>query len=138
MSVRRTGATASGSWPTPTVHGNYNRKGASAKSGDGLATAVAKRERFATPMARDWRSGKVSDVTRRKNSRPLSEQIGGLLNPQWVEWLMGWPIGWTDCAASATAKFRGLPPPHGGCSTPGHGPDDEGTAAVVGDQGRRS
>ena len=27
-------------WPTPTVKGNYNRQGASAKSGDGLATAV--------------------------------------------------------------------------------------------------
>ena len=22
----------------------------------------------------------------------------GLLNPDWVEWLMGWPIGWTDIA----------------------------------------
>ena len=20
----------------------------------------------------------------------------GQLNPPWVEWLMGWPIGWTD------------------------------------------
>lgn len=29
-----------GMWPTPTVCGNYNRKGASARSGDGLATAV--------------------------------------------------------------------------------------------------
>ena len=27
-------------WPTPTVHGNHNRKGASKNSGDGLATAV--------------------------------------------------------------------------------------------------
>ncbi len=27
-------------WPTPSVKGNYNRKGASPKSGDGLATAV--------------------------------------------------------------------------------------------------
>ncbi len=27
-------------WPTPTVDGNYNRKGASSTSGDGLATAV--------------------------------------------------------------------------------------------------
>jgi hypothetical protein len=27
-------------WPTPTEDGNYNRKGASSKSGDGLATAV--------------------------------------------------------------------------------------------------
>jgi len=21
---------------------------------------------------------------------------GGHLNPMWVEWLMGWPLGWTD------------------------------------------
>ena len=23
--------------------------------------------------------------------------VGGLLNPAWVEWLMGYPPGWTDC-----------------------------------------
>lgn len=55
-------------WPTPTVHGNYNRKGASPNSGDGLATAV------------------------RQASPP---EDGGPLNPVWVEWLMGWPMGWT-------------------------------------------
>jgi hypothetical protein len=28
---------------------------------------------------------------------PTSQDaIGGKLNPQWVEWLMGFPIGWTD------------------------------------------
>lgn len=79
-------------WPTPTVCGNYNRKGASPTSGDGLATAVLK---VATPTARNWRSGKASQATHDKNSRPLSEQIGGSLNPTWVEWLMGWPLGWT-------------------------------------------
>jgi hypothetical protein len=26
----------------------------------------------------------------------LGEVVGGKLNPQWVEWLMGYPIGWTD------------------------------------------
>ena len=26
-------------------------------------------------------------------------QVGGQLNPQWVEWLMGFPIGWTDLDA---------------------------------------
>jgi hypothetical protein len=54
-------------WPTPTVSGDYNRKGASATSGDGLATAV-----------------------------------GGALNPTWVEWLMGFPSGWTDLKDSET------------------------------------
>lgn len=26
----------------------------------------------------------------------------GKLNPEWVEWLMGWPTGWTDCEHVAT------------------------------------
>jgi hypothetical protein len=26
----------------------------------------------------------------------------GALNPQWVEWLMGFPVGWTDLGDSAT------------------------------------
>ena len=30
-----------------------------------------------------------------KNLHGLSKT--GSLNPEWVEWLMGWPIGWTDC-----------------------------------------
>lgn len=28
------------------------------------------------------------------------------LNPAWVEWLMGWPIGWTDLKPLAMARFR--------------------------------
>ena len=32
----------------------------------------------------------------------LNDQIGGQLNPTWVEWLMGFPIGWTDLNASET------------------------------------
>lgn len=99
-------------WPTPTVCGNYNRKGASPTSGDDLATAVLK---CATPTARDWKSGKASQATMERNSRPLSEQIGGSLNPTWVEWLMGWPLGWTDLKPSATDKFLSVPQQPGDC-----------------------
>ena len=28
------------------------------------------------------------------------------LNPRFVEWLMGWPLGWTDCGCSATGWSR--------------------------------
>jgi len=30
----------------------------------------------------------------------------GRLNPSWVEWLMGWPLGWTGFAPLGTAGFR--------------------------------
>ena len=30
----------------------------------------------------------------------------GFLNPSWVEWLMGWPIGWTDLQPLATDKYQ--------------------------------
>lgn len=151
----RTSAIAGGALqdiPTPTVCGNYNRKGASARSGDGLATWVAmwptptaneirtmetekllaRRERckaiakngngfgltlgnaitlaqagvWATPIARDWRSGKASQATMERNSRPLSEQVGGRLNPRWIEWLMAWPIGHTKSEHWETDKSR--------------------------------
>ena len=39
----------------------------------------------------------------------------GQLNPPWVEWLMGWPIGWTDLKPLATDKFRQWLHSHGKC-----------------------
>lgn len=30
----------------------------------------------------------------------------GRLNPEWVEWLMGWPVGWTELKPLAMAKFQ--------------------------------
>jgi len=38
-----------------------------------------------------------------------SDVVGGPLNPTWVEWLMGWPLGWTDLELLATGKYL-LPP----------------------------
>jgi hypothetical protein len=31
-----------------------------------------------------------------ESSTKPQEQTSGQLNPTWVEWLMGYPIGWTD------------------------------------------
>ena len=36
----------------------------------------------------------------------LVEQNGGRLNPMWVEWLMGWPLGWTDLKPLEMDKFQ--------------------------------
>ena len=51
---------------------------------------------YATPQARDYRSGQIERWEDNAVSRNLNDQCGGQLNPTWVEWLMGFPIGWTE------------------------------------------
>jgi hypothetical protein len=41
-----------------------------------------------------------------RNTPILAAQVGGKLNPTWVEWLMGWPLGWTDLKPLETDKFQ--------------------------------
>ena len=79
-------------FPTPTVNGNYNRAGLSAKSGDGLATAVAKQAEQET-----WPGPSGNELGRTVNQRAKGSPnpIRGPLNPTWVEGLMGFPPGWT-------------------------------------------
>jgi hypothetical protein len=118
----RISGTGSGLWPTPNAGdckqtGNVDnwkrRQAEKAAHGINLQLPLAVAVKFATPLSRDWRSGKASQATHDKNSRPLSEQIGGSLNPTWVEWLMGWPLGWTDLKPLATGKCRSVPQPRG-------------------------
>jgi hypothetical protein len=107
-------------WPTPTVCGNYNRKGASATSGDGLATAV---KTWPTPTACMSKGSSQAALVRKDGQSRAKDRLdhammaanGGSLNPTWVEWLMGWPLGWTDCAASVTDKFQQWRLSHGEC-----------------------
>lgn len=73
-------------WPTPTVSGNNNRAGLTEKSGDGLATSV---RRYSTPNTRGIDGGSRSRKAAKLNGTFV-------LNPDWVEWLMGWPMGWTS------------------------------------------
>lgn len=87
-------------WPTPTAadasgHAGEYKATATHHAGTNLATAVRK---FPTPTARDYKSGKgqTQEDRGRKNGQSLAEVSGGQLNPQWVEWLMGFPLGWTD------------------------------------------
>ena len=39
--------------------------------------------------------------------------IGGKLNPTWVKWLMGWPLGWTDLKPLEMDKSHCVQQPHG-------------------------
>jgi hypothetical protein len=114
----RTEETESGLWPTPRAQ----EPGRTTEGyGRGLAELIEGKEQkqkvWPTPVRSDcqqrrktenWNGNDlVSQVTELEelngNKQP---KAGGQLNPNWVEWLMGWPLGWTDCAASATDKFQ--------------------------------
>jgi hypothetical protein len=42
------------------------------------------------------KSGHQAQYSINQAVRDSEQGIGGKLNPMWVEWLMGWPLGWTD------------------------------------------
>jgi hypothetical protein len=64
----------------------------------GLSTVV---HFLPTPMARDWKGS----VERNRNSKNLPDLVAGQLSPMWTEWLMGYPIGWTESAPWAMQWF---------------------------------
>lgn len=68
-----------------------------------------------TPRATDYKGSRSplsgAKVRARGFSLNLQEAIaeaegGGTLNPEWDEWLMGWPIGWTELKPLETGRFR--------------------------------
>ena len=94
-------------WPTPMARdykdtGKNTNYEALAKKGK-LAGAVM----WPTPMAHEARLG-YQDRSRGKKGTQESlttkvinnlggrQEVSGQLNPEWVEWLMGFPIGWTE------------------------------------------
>ena len=61
--------------------------------------------KWPTPTATSWGSTGQRLILQRRvdngditlaEKRAMSAGNGGKLNPEWIEWLMGFPIGWTD------------------------------------------
>ena len=72
-------------------------------TGTSLAQQVNTPEKWPTPRAQ---MHKGTGPSRTGCKEDLQTKVGGQLNPPWVEWLMGWPIGWTDLEPLAMDKFR--------------------------------
>ena len=82
-------------WTTPSAS-DANRGGTITDNmtGTSLAQQVNTPQYWPTPVSRMWKdSGCPSEFNR--NEIPLAALVGGALNPTWVEWLMGFPLGWT-------------------------------------------
>ena len=59
------------------------------------------------------KSGHQAQYSINQAVRDSEQNSGGKLNPTWVEWLMGWPLGWTDLKPSGMGKSHCVPQPHG-------------------------
>lgn len=85
-------------WPTPTsgdakAAGSRNVQGSLAHAGTSL-----------TDAASDEKGSAAAGQRRRQ----LSERVAGLkLSPDWVEWLMGWPVGWSSLESLQDATVGG-------------------------------
>ena len=70
--------------------------------------AVRAIEKFPTPTSHNSKEGAYpAEYTRKTPS--LATHAGGKLNPMWVEWLMGWVLGWTDLKPLEMDKFPCAP-----------------------------
>ena len=74
-----------------------------------------------TPRQRDYKDGKTIPPSRIQHPELstlgqkviMEGAIGGSLNPTWVEWLMGWPLGWTDLRPLEMDKSLSVQQKHG-------------------------
>jgi len=115
---------ASGLWPTPDAMvandtenlENWTARRARIKAqkkngnGFGMPLAVAARM-WPMPTSRDWKDGSSVEnvpVNALLGRAVAPTKTSGSLNPEFVEYLMAYPIGWTDCADSATPLSRSL------------------------------
>ena len=133
-SVPNTKEKESGLWRTPDAYSggsNLNKiKEALAeghlkrKSGHTIQIRLADQVReprlWPTPAAHEARLGyQRRDTGKKGTQKSLStividteggrEKTTGQLNPTWVEWLMGYPTGWTDLSVSETVSSHKSP-----------------------------
>lgn len=94
-------------YPTPT---DVSKGGGSSRSGDRInetptLQGMARKGQWPTPTSRDWKDGTAESCKNVSVNGLLGraihdeDQPRGSLNPIFVEWLMGFPLGFTDLEA---------------------------------------
>lgn len=96
-------------WATPAATDAQGSHGGG--QGRSLRTDLARLKRrttpgrWATPTCQAAKNN-GSPSQHERNSLPLDAQAGGALNPEWVEMLMGFPVGWTEVSGSFPSQRR--------------------------------
>ena len=80
-------------WTTPTAHMSKETNAPSEHRRNTPTLTAQVNQRWPTPDASAHKY-RLSGNSQQSNS--LMALAGGKLNPDWTEWLMGWPPGWTD------------------------------------------
>tara|TARA_Y100000593_G_scaffold71668_1_gene131634 strand:+ start:490 stop:1143 length:654 start_codon:yes stop_codon:yes gene_type:complete len=119
-------------WPTPTaMTGGQGVAPSHKEGGHGWNIGAAVQDSLSddpvrvwpTPRASEWKG--VGPIGSKSHQYRLdrkyldatvqeAEQRTGRLNPNWVEWLMGWPIGWTALEPVETDRLAEWLQSHGG------------------------
>ena len=105
----------SGLWPTPNQR-DWKDSGPSQgkRKSPNLGTMV----HWPTPTTKGMCGGsgawdQLNQITTTEEAKMMGAGNGGTLNPTWVEWLMGWPLGWTDLKPLEMDKFQAWQQQHG-------------------------
>ena len=103
--------------------GEFTLEEASAVAGRDVRKSQGKVQAWPTPVCQDSRHATTRHLDPKNNhwKSNLGEVVmsleqpntGGRLNPTWVEWLMGWPLGWTDLKPLVMDKSHSVQPQHG-------------------------
>ena len=100
-------------WPTPRANSAMAatitpESAWDSKRFPNLETMVG-RQMWPTPTAHNAKETNAPSEANR-NTPTLAAQVGGKLSPLWVEWLMGFPIGFTASKDWVTPKSRSKQP----------------------------
>ena len=108
------------------VNGRYVRTSLTTgvKFGAKLSDAInlEMKKKFPTPKLSDYKDrGNMSNPSIQRRAAKgkqmdlsmVAHPTSGQLNPTWVEWLMGWPLGWTELKPLAMDKSLFVQQPHG-------------------------
>ena len=95
-------------YPTPTQDSASERTQKYSQGGTPLTMAVRMFPTPTTPRPHDSENtvGKYYPSQNQQDLTAAVAKTGGQLNPQWVSWLMGYPVDWCDLTGELPPKSR--------------------------------